>query len=154
MKGAGNKKELRVLPIRKGTVIDHIPGGRALRVLRILGITDASRETVSVAMNVPSRQMGRKDIVKVENRELVPGEVQKIALIAPRATINIIDDMEVRRKMKVSLPREIEGVLRCSNPNCISNTPEPAVARFRVENGGLRCFYCERMFSGELTDHI
>jgi aspartate carbamoyltransferase regulatory subunit len=93
--------------------------------------------------------MGRKDIVKVENRELKPEEVDKIALIAPQATINIIRDLEVVEKHKVYLPKSIEGIIRCANPNCISNVVrEPVISKFvTVSEDPLRfrCFYCERM---------
>ena len=85
------KKELKVPRIKDGSVIDHITAGNAVKVLHILGIPKASSSTVSVAMNVRSK-LGKKDIVKVENRELDPQEVDKIALIAPKATINIIRD--------------------------------------------------------------
>jgi aspartate carbamoyltransferase regulatory subunit len=148
------KKEVRVLPIKEGTVIDHITAGQALRVLRILGITETSHKVVSVAMNVPSRAMGKKDIVKVENRELVPREVHKIALITPQASINIIRNYKVIEKYLVSLPSEVVGVLRCANPNCISNTSEPATPKFIVKESGLRCYYCERTAAEDIMNYL
>ena len=109
-----DKEELRVRSIRNGSVIDHITAGNALNVLRILGITGISTAIVSVVMNVPSKRLafGRKDIVKIEDRELVPAEVDKIALIAPQATINIIRDYEVVQKKLVVLPDLITHVVR------------------------------------------
>lgn len=145
-------KEMRVPPIKNGTVIDHITAGRAPKVLRILGITDEFSDVVSVAMNVPSKLLGKKDIVKVENRILESSEVHKIALIAPQATINIIKDCKVVKKEKVTIPSIIEGVIKCPNPNCISNTKEPLVPKFLVEDDGLRCYYCERMIGKEEVD--
>jgi len=143
------KKELRVLPIKSGTVIDHIKAGQALNVLKILEINAKTDAVLSVVMNVRSKKMGRKDIVKVEGRELKPEEVDKIALIAPNATINIIRDSEVTAKHKVYLPKSIEGIIRCANPNCISNAEkEPVMSKFITmsENPPLfRCFYCERI---------
>ena len=143
------KKELKVVPIKNGTVIDHIAAGQALHVLKILGIDAGTDAALSVAMNVRSKQMGRKDIVKVEDRELKPEEVDKIALIAPQATINIIRDSEVAEKHKVYLPKSIEGIIRCANPNCISNVGrEPVISKFVTvseEPLRFRCFYCERM---------
>ncbi|MDI6811757.1 MAG: aspartate carbamoyltransferase regulatory subunit [archaeon] len=143
------EKELKVVPIKNGTVIDHITGGQALNVLKILEINARTGAVVSVVMNVRSKKMGRKDIVKVEDRELKPEEVDKIALIAPNATINIIRDSEVIEKHKVYLPKSIEGIIRCANPNCISNVErEPVISKFITvsENPPLfRCFYCERM---------
>ena len=82
------KHELKVKPIENGTVIDHIPANKALQVLKILGLPQEGTN-VTLAMNVPSK-LGYKDIVKFENRELGPTEIDKIALIAPDATINII----------------------------------------------------------------
>jgi aspartate carbamoyltransferase regulatory subunit len=141
-------KEIKIERIRKGTVIDHISSGQALNVLRILGITKEYPKTaVSVAMNVPSKKRGRKDIVKIEGRELMSDEVGKISLISPSATINIIRDMEVFKKKNVSLPKLIEGVVRCANPNCITNS-ETVLQKFKVERRNpikLRCFYCERV---------
>jgi len=143
------EKELKVVPIKNGTVIDHITAGQALNVLKILEINARTDAVVSVVMNVRSKKMGRKDIVKVEDRELKPEEVDKIALIAPNATINIIRDSEVIEKHKVYLPKSIEGIIRCANPNCISNVErEPVISKFITvsENPPLfRCFYCERM---------
>ena len=140
-------KELKIQPIRNGTVIDHIMPGQAVRVLRILGIPKVgSNSIVSVAMNVSSR-MKKKDVVKVENRELDPQEVDKIALIAPKATINIIRNYEVVEKHKVKLPREVVGIIRCSNPTCVSNSDEPIESRFLVINNDpprIKCYYCER----------
>lgn len=143
------KKELKIVPIKNGTVIDHITAGQALNVLKILAIQPRSDAVVSVVMNVQSKKMGRKDIVKVEDRELKPEEVDKIALIAPNATINIIRDSEVVAKHKVYLPKVIEGIIRCANPNCISNAErEPVISRFITVSESpplFRCFYCERM---------
>ncbi len=141
-------KEIKVKRIKNGTVIDHISSGQALNVLRILGITkDYPTTAVTVAMNVPSPKVSRKDIVKIEGRELRSDEVGKISLISPNATINIIRDTEVFKKMKVSLPDVIEGVVTCANPNCITNT-EVVLTRFLVEQKDpirLRCYYCERV---------
>ncbi len=94
------KEELRVRSIKNGSVIDHITAGNALNVLKILDIIGTTKAIVSVAMNVTSKRLpyGRKDIVKIEDRELSPAEVDKIALIAPQATINIIRDYEVVQK--------------------------------------------------------
>lgn len=140
-------RELKVKPIRNGTVIDHIRANKALSVLKILGLP--SEETaVTIAMNVKSSQMGSKDIVKIEGRELAPREVDKIALIAPKATINIIREYELVEKGKVNLLNEINDILKCQNPNCITNTEEPVITRFYIIGKGpvsLRCYYCERM---------
>ena len=149
----GPGKDLYVSKIRNGTVIDHISAGHALDVLKILGIDGREGHVVSVAINVTSKTATKKDIVKVENRELKQDEVDKIALIAPGATINIIRDYEVAEKARVKLPETIKGIVRCANPACVSNAGEPVVPRFMVEKSDplrLRCFYCSRFM--EKTD--
>ncbi len=141
-------RELKITPIRNGTVIDHIGSGLALEVLRILGVDQLDRDsTVSVALHVRSGKLGWKDIVKVENVELSPRTVNAIALIAPTATISIIRDFRVREKRTVDLPSRIVGVLRCPNDNCISNQPEPLESEFEVVERRptvLKCAFCER----------
>jgi len=139
-------KELKVTPIKNGTVIDHIPPGFALKVLHFLKIPEETSSAVSVAMNVKSK-MGKKDIVKIENKELDKREVNKISLIAPKATINIIRGYEVVTKHRVQLPDEIVGIVKCSNPTCISNSREPVESRFILESKDpphIKCYYCER----------
>ena len=136
---------LRVSKIRNGTVIDHITSGHALDVAKILGITGKSGNIVTIAMNVPSKRMGKKDIVKIEGRELKAEEVDKIALIAPNATINIIRDYKVVEKKRVQLPKIIKNIVRCANPACISNSNEPVQPTFYVESQEplyLKCHYC------------
>jgi aspartate carbamoyltransferase regulatory subunit len=148
------RHELYVKKIRDGTVIDHISAGYALTVLNILGIDGRSGQTVSIAMNVPSAREGRKDIVKVEGKELLPKEVDKIALIAPKATINIIRDYEVAKKERVELPQVVKGIVRCDNPSCVSNAREPVEATFQVMSRSplrIRCHYCGRVMD---RDHV
>jgi aspartate carbamoyltransferase regulatory subunit len=138
-------KELRVSKIKDGTVIDHISGGYALDVVKILGITGREKRVMTIAINVPSKRFRVKDILKIEGRALSAREVNRIALVAPHASINIIRDYEVVEKLEVKLPHVIEGVVKCVNPGCISNSNEPAVAKFYVECEEpllLKCHYC------------
>ena len=141
-------EELKVKKIKEGTVIDHISAGNGLTVLNMLGITGHAGNVVSLTINVPSSKIGLKDIVKIEGRELNSDEVNKIALIAPNATINIIRDFNVIEKQKTKLPKIISGVLYCTNPACISNSKEPIQPTFIVEKEApliLRCHYCGRI---------
>jgi aspartate carbamoyltransferase regulatory subunit len=141
-------RELKITPIKNGTVIDHITNGLALDVLRIIGVQRLDKDsTVSVALHVRSGKLGWKDIVKVENMELTSRTVNAIALIAPTATISIIRDYKVREKRTVDLPPRIMGILRCPNPNCVSNLPEPVESEFEVSERRpvvLKCAFCER----------
>jgi aspartate carbamoyltransferase regulatory subunit len=145
---------LLVRRIQNGTVIDHIDAGEALNVVKILGIAGRTAESLSIATNVLSGQMGKKDIVKLSNRELSKEEVDRIALISPRATINIIRDYKVCEKKGVEIPDMIEGLVRCPNPGCISNTNEPIRSRFIVTPKGLQCTYCEWIISRDITSNI
>jgi aspartate carbamoyltransferase regulatory subunit len=149
-------KEFKVTPIRNGTVIDHISMGMALKVLKIIGVKDDVNSTVSVLMHVPSKKAGWKDIVKIEDRELDPKELDKIALISPNATINIIRDYNVAEKFVVEVPNVIKGIMRCANPGCITNKDEPVEAEFVVESKKpitLRCIYCDRVTT-EVAENI
>ena len=146
--------ELRVSKIRSGTVIDHVRGGQALNVLAILGIDGTDGEELSVGMNVPSDRFARKDIVKVESRELSQDEVDVLSLIAPDATINIVRDYEVVEKHRVERPEFVEGVLSCPNTNCITTGPEPVTSRFDVLEDAVRCGYCETIIRDDIATHI
>ena len=141
-------EQLTITKIKEGTVIDHIDSGKAVLVLRIIGINHQSKEQVSMAMNVPSKKMGKKDIVKVEGKFISAEELNKISLIAPNATINLIKDFEIQKKFRVNLPEVIEGILTCPNRNCITNSREPIIRRFYItleENQVVaKCYYCNR----------
>ncbi|MCK9630143.1 MAG: aspartate carbamoyltransferase regulatory subunit [Methanoregula sp.] len=151
---SADNEGLLVRRIKNGTVIDHIDGGEALNVVKILGITGTTQEALSIATNVQSRDMGKKDIVKLTNRELSKEEVDRIALISPRATINIIRNYKVFEKKGVEIPTLIEGLVRCPNPGCISNTHEPIQSKFKVMPNGLRCTYCDWVITKDVTSHI
>ena len=145
-------EELRVKKIKDGTVIDHIKAGKGKKVLDILGVDNDFTNVIILIMNVPSSRLGSKDIVKIENKALEREEVNKIALIAPNATWNVIKDFEVTNKNRIELPSILEGVLKCPNPKCITNMGEPVKSKFKVEEkepAKLRCAYCERLFSLE-----
>ena len=138
-------RELRVSKIKDGTVIDHIRGGYALDVVKILGITGKEKKVMTIAINVPSKRFGAKDIVKIEGKALNSQEVNRIALVAPHAAINIIHDYMVVEKLEVKLPKAIEGIVKCVNPCCISNSDEPVLSKFYVKTEEplmLKCHYC------------
>lgn len=152
-------EEIKVAPIRNGTVIDHIKSGQALNVLKILGVNENTIDSsIVLAMHVSSKKdpSGWKDIVKVEDRELDTGTVDKIALIAPNATIVIIRDYYVAEKFNVHIGDHVKGLARCSNPNCITNVGEPVNPEFDVINRNppvLRCMYCERCLTN-ISDNL
>lgn len=136
------KKGLYIKPIGRGTTIDHLPVGTALKVLRIVGEGEAA---VTVAMRVPSGKMGTKDLVFVENRFLGKEELDKIALIARNATVNLIENGEVKEKTKLEIPEKVTDMLECINPNCITNKENiPTKFYISKENKTAKCHYCEK----------
>jgi len=140
-----SETELRVNKIKDGTVIDHIRGGYALDVVKILGITGKENRVMTIAVNVPSKRIRVKDIVKIEGKALSTQEVNRIALVAPHASINFIHEYTVVDKREVKLPQLIEGIVKCGNPCCISNAEEPVTPKFYVKQQEpliLKCHYC------------
>ena len=152
------KRNLKIQAIECGTVIDHIKAGQALNVLRILGISSDFRATISFVMNA-SGARGKKDVVKIEDKNLSIEELNRITLISPKATINIIRDFKVVQKNNVVLPSYVEGIVRCTNPNCISNSKEPIKSKFSVlqedeERVALQCLYCEHVISENIAENL
>ena len=148
-----DKSELKIKSIENGTVIDHITANKTLHILKILGLPDNETKNITVAMNVSSKELGRKDILKIENRELDHGELNQVALIAPKATINIIRDFKTIKKNKIVLPKKITSIIKCTNPKCITNYEnEPITPIFNVVTDNppvVRCHYCEKLIKTE-----
>ncbi len=145
-----DSRQLLVRRIKDGTVIDHIEYGKALLVLRTLDITGKEGNVITVALNVPSSKHNKKDIIKVENRFLEKSETDKLALIAPHATINIIKEYKLVEKRKIQLPDFIAGVFRCPNLKCVTNSDEyikPVINIIDKEKIMLRCKYCMRILT-------
>jgi aspartate carbamoyltransferase regulatory subunit len=142
------ESNLIVRRIKDGTVVDHIEGGKGLKVLEALGIDGTDGNVITIALNVPSGKYSKKDIIKVENRYLADYDTNKLAIISPKATINIIKDYKLVEKRRVALPNKIEKIFRCSNPDCITNSSEYIESVMDVvdKNGlVLKCKYCTRI---------
>jgi len=140
------KRELKISAIDEGTVIDHIPTDATFKVVEILRLQNHN-DIVSIATNLQSNTLGKKGIVKVANKFLTETEVNKIAVVAPDATVNIIKNYNVKQKIKVKVPQLIEDVIKCSNPVCITNSEKVKTKFYTVQNNPLRikCHYCERI---------
>lgn len=149
------KKERLVSAIAEGTVIDHIDVGQALKIVRFLNLP-SHKKVVYVGLNLPSRAMGHKDLIKVEGRELSQEEANEVAIIAPHATINIIRKYSIAKKFTVSIPKSIVSFIVCPNKKCITNH-ERISSHFSVsgkESLRLTCHFCERVFNQEeITDY-
>lgn len=149
--------KLQVEAINQGSVIDHIPAGQGINILKHFKMLDThSAQKITVGFNLPSKALGLKDLIKIEKRILTQEEVNQLALITPHATVNIIEDSKVIKKFHPELPSKIENVYWCPNTNCISNV-EPAVSTcFYVlkknSNIKLKCKYCEKAFDKEIVN--
>lgn len=151
----GHSTQMLVSKIKDGTVIDKIPPGKSILLLKILNIDENLADTIGLAIKVTSKSMGRKDIVKLTNRFLSDEEYKKIWLIAPKAKIAIIKDYEVSEKFNLQekeLSMEFTGVLTCNNPTCATNFREPVTPSFIVLRRDpllVRCQYCDRVMLEE-----
>ncbi|MBI2124342.1 aspartate carbamoyltransferase regulatory subunit [Candidatus Pacearchaeota archaeon] len=145
-----DKHELNISAIEEGTVIDHIPTDATFKVAEILHL-DRHSGVVSIATNLQSKKIGKKGIIKVGGKSLTPEEVNKIAVVAPDATVNIIKNFNVREKIKVKAPDVVENVIKCSNPVCITNNEQVTTKFYIVKKDPLkvRCHYCERVMAKE-----
>lgn len=142
----GTKKELQVSAIENGTVIDHIPSDKLFDVINVLGI-ERMENAMTYGMNLHSSKLGRKAIIKIWDKFLEDEEVNKLALVAPSAKINIIRDYDVVEKKLVNVPEHVEAIVKCMNPKCITNH-EHVRTKFDVVNTSpivLRCHYCEKL---------
>ena len=143
-----HKKELEVAALENGTVIDHIPSNQLFKVVSLLGLEHLNK-SITIGNNLISKKIGHKGIIKIADTFFKEEEINKIALIAPNAKINIIRDYQVTEKRVVTLPDELPGIIRCNNPKCITNN-EPMNTVFRVinkETVEVKCKYCERAIS-------
>ncbi len=142
----GNK-ELVVSALENGTVLDHIPAENVYKALNILNLKGIENQ-ITIGINLTSKAHGKKGIIKIENKLFENDELNKLALLAPDATVNVIRDFKVVEKKKVVLPEEIIGVARCMNPKCVTNH-QPIKTRFTVKAKGkevsLLCHFCEKI---------
>lgn len=140
------RKELKVSAIKNGTVLDHIPANQLFEVITILGLKECGNQ-ITFGMNLESKLLGKKAIIKVADRFFEETEINKVALVAPDAKINIIRDFEVVEKKILRVPDEINGIVKCANPKCITNH-QPVTTKFRTTYEGgtlkLHCHYCEK----------
>ena len=148
-----NPKIIHITPIKEGTAIDHLKPGTALKILEVLNLQDVA---VTAAMNVESRKMGRKDIIFIDGKKLNERELNKVALIGKGGTLNEIRNGKIVAKKQLAYPDRAEGIIKCINPKCITNT-EPLPTKFSISGEPLsaNCFYCQtRMKGTEIANSI
>ena len=129
--------------IQNGFVIDHITAGKGMEVYRLLDLGKLDC-TVALIKNATSTKMGRKDIIKIDTEFDLDTDI--LGYVDPEATICVIRDGELVEKKKLSPPEELEGVLKCRNPRCITSTEQEMKQIFKLtdkEKRIYRCIYCE-----------
>ncbi len=140
-----NKQALQVAALCNGTVIDHIPNDKLFTIVRLLGL-EYMENNITIGFNLESKKLKKKGIIKIANKYFSDEELNRIAVVAPKVLLNIIKNYEVIEKREVVLPDELINVVKCANPNCISNN-EPMNSVLRVTdktNCTAKCFYCEK----------
>ncbi|RTR34825.1 aspartate carbamoyltransferase regulatory subunit [Shewanella atlantica] len=150
------KKQLTVEAIEHGTVIDHISPGQGIKILKFFELSEGLQR-ISIGLNLPSHDGSCKDLIKIENTVFDQNQANQLALFAPKATINVIENFEVVKKFKVAIPERITGVFTCPNSNCISLN-EPVDSRFDIKQAKsdikLKCHYCEKSFLSGLFSEL
>ncbi len=141
-------EQLAVHAIENGTVIDHIPANCLFKIIDILGLENENENRITFGTNLESKRMGTKAIIKISSRYCEAEEINRIAILAPEAVVNIIKDYKVVEKRHVIVPDNIDGCVKCANPMCITNN-EPVKTSFNVSKDSqsitLRCRYCEKV---------
>lgn len=141
--------KLSVSAIKNGTVIDHIAPNQALRIIHLLSLTQ-SKSKITLGLHLPSKTMGSKDLIKIENRILSESEANEVVVFAPQATINVIENFDVIKKISTRLPKSMKRVFSCPNPACITQV-EPVESHFDIHEQGksihLTCHYCEKSYN-------
>ena len=139
------KKEMLVAAIKNGTVIDHIPTDKTYQVVNLLGL-EQLETPITIGYNYRSKKLGRKGIIKVEDKFFTDEEISRLSVVAPNIVLNIIHDYDVVEKKTVITPDDLKNIVKCNNPKCITNN-EPMSTLFHVvdkEQGIIRCHYCEK----------
>lgn len=144
-------KQMNVSAIENGTVIDHVPAKNLFKVIQILGLDHLDNQMITFGTNLESKKLGRKAIIKISDKFFEDADINRIALVAPDAKLNIIRDYEVVEKKVVQVPDNIVGIAKCMNPKCITNF-EQVTTRFKVvskKSVTLKCHYCEKITNQE-----
>ena len=142
-----SRKELSVSALENGTVLDHIPAENVYKAIDLLGLKDIESQ-ITIGINLASKLHGKKGIIKIADKFFEAEELNKLALIAPKATVNIIRDFKVVEKMTLVTPSEVIGIAKCRNPKCVTNH-QPIKTRFATiiddDKISLKCHYCEKI---------
>ena len=143
------RKELVVSALENGTVLDHIPAEYVYKALDLLNLKGVESQ-ITIGINLASKLHGKKGIIKIADKFFEDEDLNKLALIAPKATVNVIRDFKVVEKKTLETPAEVVGIAKCKNPKCVTNH-QPIKTKFATIQDGdkisLKCHYCEKISS-------
>jgi aspartate carbamoyltransferase regulatory subunit len=133
--------------IKDGINIDHIPSGNAWYIIKILDLQNKHNQS-GVGLNLPSKKLGLKDLIKIENLVLTKDEIDAISLFCVDAHISVIKDYQVTQKINVELPKTIQNIVICPNFRCVSRQyiSKFITSKNRQSKVCLTCHYCEQVF--------
>lgn len=137
---------LNIDSVNKGLVIDHIQAGKAMQIYKYLNL-DKMDCSVAIIKNAKSKKMGKKDIIKIEDK--INLDLDVLGFIDPNITVNVIDNGEIIKKINLELPAAIENIVKCKNPRCITSIEQEIVNKFKLtdkEKKIYRCVYCDTAY--------
>lgn len=137
---------LKIDSVEKGIVLDHIKSGKAMEIYKYLNL-DKMDCSVAIIKNAKSKKYGKKDIIKIDNN--INMDLTVLGFIDSNITINIIENSEIVKKINLELPLEINNVVKCKNPRCITSIEKEIEHKFRLtdkDNKIYRCIYCDTAF--------
>ncbi|WP_019228773.1 aspartate carbamoyltransferase regulatory subunit [Sedimentibacter sp. B4] len=137
---------LNIDSVNKGLVIDHIQAGKAMQIYKYLNL-DKMDCSVAIIKNAKSKKMGKKDIIKIEDK--INLDLDVLGFIDPNITVNVIDNGEIIRKINLELPSAIENIVKCKNPRCITSIEQEITNKFKLtdkEKKIYRCVYCDTAY--------
>lgn len=145
---------MNVQKIKNGLVIDHIRAGTGLRIFNWLKL-DKVPFSVALIMNTDSRQMGKKDIIKIDNK--IDIDYSVLGFIDPNITVNVVEDEHVSRKITLTLPENVENVIKCRNPRCITSSETGISHVFRLvdrKRAEYACVYCDELYRAGIGEFL
>ncbi|WXR60715.1 aspartate carbamoyltransferase regulatory subunit [Peptostreptococcaceae bacterium AGR-M142] len=138
---------LKVESLKRGIVIDHIKAGCGYKIFKELKLHKVDFPVV-LMKNISSKKLGRKDLIKIDNK--IDIDLNVLGAIDPNMTINLIENSKIIDKLNLSLPKVIEGSIRCKNPRCITTIEDVDNIKFTLfneENREYKCEYCDSLVS-------
>ena len=140
---------IEITSIKEGIVIDHIKAGLGMEIFNKLDLRHLKDE-VAIILNAKSTRFGKKDILKIANNIRI--NLDAVSIIDPTATVNIIENEKVVKKLELELPKRAVDILTCQNPKCVSTSEREVQSEFILinkEEKTYKCAYCGHIYDVE-----